>query len=90
VREDVAHRRGRRGRQLWAVPDDVGSVPGQPGSDDRQRPPQPAVVAQAQVSADGRDERTLVLGDLGILGSGASGPVNLTFWRNLAGYALRR
>jgi hypothetical protein len=32
----------------------------------------------------------LVLADLGILGAGADGPANLTFWRNLAAYARDR
>ena len=32
----------------------------------------------------------LALGDLGILGAGADGPVNLRFWQNLARYARAR
>lgn len=32
----------------------------------------------------------LVLGDLGLLGSGAGEPLNLRFWRSLAGYARSR
>jgi hypothetical protein len=45
---------------------------------------QPVVALVGAGSAGGE---VLVIGDLGILGSGAAEPANLQFWRNLAQYA---
>jgi hypothetical protein len=46
--------------------------------------------AAALLRPGGSAGEVLVLGDLGILGAGADGPVNLRFWQNLARYARSR
>ena len=46
--------------------------------------------AAALLRPGGGAGEVLVLADLGILGAGASGPVNLRFWQNLARYARSR
>jgi len=46
--------------------------------------------AVALVGSGSAGGEVLVIGDLGILGSGAAQPANLRFWRNLARYARTR